>query len=217
MFFTPDMHFLDLGANIGWFTILAGDFIARNNGTGCVFAMEANPSIVPYLACSIVESHLKDCVKLFPYAASDKMDMVSMSCDTRGNLGGLGISPFTQDPLLNMHFQPVPAVRLDDLFCNITRLDLIKMDIEGAEPLAIKGFEKTLLALRPKLFVEFNSDALQGVSKTSVAQLYGQLRSLEYEAYDFRAKETPTLISLSVIEELVETKGYYDFLFMPRI
>lgn len=51
-------------------------------------------------------------------------------------------------------FYPVQAITIDD-YCERNNVipDFIKMDIEGAEPLALRGCEKTLKKYRPKFAV----------------------------------------------------------------
>jgi hypothetical protein len=56
------------------------------------------------------------------------------------------------------HF--VQSVPLDDLLAWLPRLDLVKMDIEGHEPPALRGISRLLLKHRPGLVVEFNPACL---------------------------------------------------------
>jgi hypothetical protein len=77
----------------------------------------------------------------------------------------------------------VHAVALDTFLEDEPRVDLIKMDIEGAEGLALKGMIKLLKRHRPILFTEFSPNALRGTSGTSPEDYLKELRRLGYELY----------------------------------
>jgi FkbM family methyltransferase len=214
-FFAPDMCFVDIGANIGWFTLLAADYISRQNGNGVVYSVEANASIVPYLAASVVDSCLARYVKILPYAASDSLKLVSISSSIHGNIGGFGITSADNTSELTENKQIVPAMPLDAIFGNFSRIDLIKLDIEGAEPHAIKGLSKTLQRLRPAVFIEINPSALTSCASQSPEYLYQQMCDLGYECYDFRALDKITRVGIDEILRRTAEKGYYDYLFLP--
>ena len=62
----------------------------------------------------------------------------------------------------NSKFVEVETIRLDDYFKNNNRVDFIKMDIEGAEGLAIQGMPLILKDNKNiKILTEFNPVALQ--------------------------------------------------------
>jgi FkbM family methyltransferase len=215
-FFTPDMCFVDVGANIGWFTLLAADYISRQNGSGIVYSIEANAYIIPYLAASVVDSSLARYVKLFPYAASDIVQLVAISGSTDGNIGGLGITANLQLSDSLEQQQIVPAVPLDAILSKVSRIDLIKLDIEGAEPQALAGLSETLRRFRPAIFVEMNPSALQSASARSPSDLYQQMFELDYDCYDFQTADTITKVTLEDISKRLLQAGYYDYLFLPR-
>src|SRR4051794_36218616 len=80
----PGDTFLDVGANLGWFSLLVGDMFARA-GSGHVVAVEANPTLVAHLGASIVDSGLSAFVALKPYAVSDRVGLAEMSASEHGN------------------------------------------------------------------------------------------------------------------------------------
>jgi FkbM family methyltransferase len=125
---TPDIVFLDLGANIGWFTLFVADYIAKNHGGGVVYSVEANPTVLPYLYASVVEANLAPYVQIKPYAISAAQTLLQMDSRTSGNLGGYGVNNFDK---LMLERNIVPGVRIDDLFCDLKRLDLIKNGYRG--------------------------------------------------------------------------------------
>ena len=106
----PGDTYIDVGANVGWFSLLAGDRFARA-GRGHVFAVEANPTLVAHLGASIVDSGLAAFVTLKPYAISDRVGLAELSANEHGNLGGHNIAPVEPGPR-----HVIPCLRLDDLF-----------------------------------------------------------------------------------------------------
>lgn len=107
----------------------------------------------------------------------------------------------------------VPTIRLDDLLRHEARVDMIKIDIEGAEYLALKGAEKLLEKHRPALIAELNPVALGTVSGKSVADLLGLLVSFGYRAFDFRGGNPDDPIDVSNVENILSQREYYDLLF----
>jgi FkbM family methyltransferase len=207
----PDSVFLDVGANIGWFTLLVGDFIARANVGGQVIAIEANPSLVPYLSASVVDSGLINFVSIKPYAVSSNNGVVQMSASSTGNIGGFGVSKFLLNKSSTRNI--IPTVTLDDLLVDLNRLDLVKMDIEGAEPLAIEGAVNLFNRLKPDVIMEINLSGLQSTCNRSVAEVIYQFKEMKYKVYNFRGLSTPQRIEIAEVEDIVSAHGYFDFLF----
>lgn len=200
--------FVDVGANVGWFSLLVGDHLVRVGG-GRVVAIEANPSLVPRLAASVVDSGLDHIVEIKPYAVSDAVGLVQVSASDEGNIGGLNISPIVEG---GQRRNIVPCLPLDDLLSDLPRCDLVKFDIEGAELLALKGFCRILQRMHPKIIMEINETALGWVSRAGIEDLVGYMRSFGYNTYMIEGEEKNE-ISIHEVRRLVALHGYWDFLF----
>lgn len=78
----------------------------------------------------------------------------------------------------------MPAVTLDGVLTNgkLRRVDLIKLDVEGAEYRVLRGAERTIAAFRPLLYFELNETCLARDGVT-VEGLLGYLRGKGYEIW----------------------------------
>ncbi len=128
---------VDVGASIGYFTLLMGRLVGK---TGKVIAIEPVPEQHPYLAMNVITNGLKDRVSIYNVAASDKVEDKEM---------------FTA-ALLKGTNTIVHCIPLDDILADLPKVDFIKMDIDGSEPQALKGLEKTIAKNKDlKLIIEF--------------------------------------------------------------
>lgn len=140
---------VDVGANVGVLTFLAAAVVGT---AGRVIAVEPNPDNLQLLYRAIV---LNDCpnVEVLPYAASNARKVFSLTGGT-SNTHLIG----ARRAIEGGHF--VQSIVLDEALGDLPRLDFVKMDIEGHEPLAWDGFSRTLTRHRPTMLVEFNPRCL---------------------------------------------------------
>jgi hypothetical protein len=71
-------------------------------------------------------------------------------------------------------------VRLDDVLRDEARIDLIKMDIEGAEGRALQGMHRVIQRCAPMIVTELHPAALQAVSHMTPEEYLNALRALGY-------------------------------------
>lgn len=125
---------VDVGAGLGAETI----YFARRVGPGGrVFAIEAHPRIYAYLDRSIALNNFSQ-VKTYNLALSNKHEIVHIKDDLDDLLGNFLVG---QESGI-----PVESITIDELagLETINRIDFLKMNIEGAERLAVEGLVKTL-------------------------------------------------------------------------
>jgi len=209
-----DGVFLDVGANLGFFSLLAADKMQEDRSSGRVIAVEANPIVLPYLMASIVESGLEHRIDVIPYAASGILGLVQMQENFVNNLGGVPMKDLSE-LLPSTNRKVVPTVELDDILVDLTRLDLVKMDIEGAEPKAIEGMSGLLHKFSPDIIMEINADCLRGVSNLSVAGIVEQMEFHGYKPHTFRYDVEP--VTKEEVVGIVSSHNYYDFLFSKKM
>jgi FkbM family methyltransferase len=134
----PGMFVADIGANIGLYTLLAARLL---QGSGRVFSFEPTPGIFDILRNNVqLNGHLEaGIVKMHNVAISDsrsRMTFFSNPEDSTHN------SLFAESE--GMQRLEVDAITLDGLLGPESRLDFVKMDVEGAEPLALRGMQALL-------------------------------------------------------------------------
>jgi len=131
----------DVGAHVGFYTLLAATLVGPR---GRVYAFEPLSTNIHYLKAHLRLNRISN-VTVIEKAVSDRA----------------GAAPFVEEPSSAMgHFvaqggMTVPTVSLDDLFLRgeIPAPDFIKIDVESAEWLALKGAESLLRRGRPTIFL----------------------------------------------------------------
>ena len=150
---SPGDVFIDVGANIGLFSLFAAPLVGER---GMVIAVEASGREFDRLIDNIALNNLMN-VRALHFALSDKPGVVELSIadDKHGGHNTLAKN-FTYASVEKIRTERVAAETIDQLVgrSKIDRLDLIKMDIEGAELLAIRGARETLQKFRPVLLLE---------------------------------------------------------------
>ena len=205
-----DLTFLDIGANVGYFSLSVANKM-RDVGAGRVIAIEANPLVVPYLMSSVVESGFDDIIEVLPYAVSEENGLIEMLAEFGDNLGGSTIRNVSDEKVRK---NVIPCVKLDDVLNDITHIDLVKMDIEGAEMFALSGMVELIRKHKPDIVMEINKDCLAGVSGMTVRGLVHSMDLEGYEVIDFC--DVKRKVTVGEIVQIVDRHNYYDFLFRPK-
>lgn len=141
----PGDVFLDVGAYIGWFTIKAAKAVGPS---GKVIALEPDAYNREQLEGNLALNGLSSCT-VVPAAAWFEAAEIAWRRDE---------VPVWSKVDRASHARSVRAVSIDSLAGDVglTRVDWIKMDIEGAEIEALQGATKTLERFRPVLFIEIH-------------------------------------------------------------
>jgi FkbM family methyltransferase len=168
----PDTVLVDIGANVGYYTMLAA---AQVGPTGKVIALEPGLTNGKLMRMSIAANGF-DNVVLHPYAAAHQNGTGRFWLDEDSN----GHLLPAEAPAVPETAETVPMVTLDSLLQDEPRIDIIKMDIEGSEGLALQGMRQLIQRHRPILFTEFSWEALPISSGISPEDYLDQLRVLGY-------------------------------------
>lgn len=177
----PGMVFVDVGANIGYFSLMAAQIVGNQ---GRVLSFEPNQQNCGLLHLSARSNGFEN-IDIYPYAVAEKE--TNFLYDSLASNGVL--SEFNQDlEVLNSNRILVRSVRLDEAIRDVRKVHVIKIDVEGAEYRVLQGAEKILREHHPILFSEFSPGGLQNVSKVS-AEAY--LQVLIKNKYDLSILESP--------------------------
>lgn len=156
----PGMTFVDIGANIGYFSALASSLVGKN---GTVFSFEPSPYVFAKLK-KMADSATFQNIQSFSIALSDEPGQLNLPVPKEGNH-----TPSFLDKT-NSNQIRVEVRRLDDCLPpeKINNIDLLKIDVEGFELKALRGAEKLLRARRIKnIICEFNEYWLREAGTSS--------------------------------------------------
>ena len=155
---------VDVGANMGWHTL----FMAKAVGEeGCVLAFEPNPSVREILNWHLALNRLPQ-VKVFPYALSDENAAVRFygpDADDPHSGDGFVVREADKSGVSTIG---VEARSLDSLLSQLqlSRLDLLKLDVEGHELRVLLGCERAIRSFQPWIILEFDESYLKRAGAT---------------------------------------------------
>jgi GDPmannose 4,6-dehydratase len=180
----PDWSCIDIGANIGVHTLRLAELARR------VVAFEAGARSSAYLRVNVrtagvaerttvVEAALWDSSSSLGLVVSPRFAGAAYLVDgdpgstasTHPHVLGAGLSFPTE-------IETVRGIRLDDWVADnpLERLDLLKIDVEGAEQRVLAGATSTLDVFRPFLVTEYNPDCARDLFGYSADAYYEWLR-----------------------------------------
>lgn len=140
-------HCLDVGANVGYFTCLMANLCPA----GRVIGLEPNPPVHKTAVDNLLVNGLGGHATILNKAASDHPGELTLfrRIGREGNTSmaacGEAFTSALQEP--PEHPFQVQTVRVDDLRDELGgRLDFLKIDVEGAEPLVFAGARETIAA-----------------------------------------------------------------------
>ncbi len=149
----PGDVFVDVGAHIGFFSVIAASLVG---GSGKVFSFEANAALFPSLHANAA---------LFPWitasfrAVSNKNGSVAFSNPQQAGESGWGKLACVRE---EGHIESVESISLDEWHerASTPPIRLIKIDAEGSEPLILEGARRVIASTRPYLVIELNETLL---------------------------------------------------------
>lgn len=172
------MNVLDLGANIGYFTLIAAKLVGPE---GRVFAFEPEPKNFSMLERN-VRLNGYDNVTLVQMAVSDRVGVEELHLFS--DSWGHSLSSMNRDAGL----VSVPVTSLDEFLAKEgdPPISFVKMDIEGAESKALQGMERILSKGNVKaLVIEFHFSELESQG-TSFREMWHQIKSLGFGFYEMK-------------------------------
>lgn len=133
----PANVFIDIGANVGVYSVFASNLVGE---AGQVLSIEANPVTYAYLADNISRNGLRNVVPL-NCAVGDETGTLRIAANTR-NAGETHVATSSETGAV------VEVKRVDDLLKEqgVSRVDYIKIYVEGFELPVLRGAKETIAA-----------------------------------------------------------------------
>lgn len=202
--------FVDVGANIGWFTMIGAKRVGRS---GKVVAVEADRRNFELLLDNLSMNYVAANTDAVLAAAAANAGTITLyqSGSFRGSSSTVPFSMEHRRAFPGEHVEAVevPAVVLDDLLEPYGRIAVLKMDIEGGEAAALYGLRRLLdLGRIEKLVLEINKDSAGAEWEDFISWLYDAERA-GWNMYDLAGGT-----SLSV-QKAVEV-GWYHAVVLSR-
>lgn len=175
--FTPQGGVVyDLGANIGYVTLLAARFTGPQ---GKVHAFEALPENQIRLIDNISLNNLQGQVTVFCGAVVGRGGDIRFLVGPSGGTGKTAGSAGRKDLPYVREIQ-VPGISLDEyvLEQGHSSPDLVKMDIEGGEVLALPGMQRVLSEVQPVILMELHGPEAGQVAWKTIAEAGYRLHEL---------------------------------------
>ena len=172
----PSDVFIDIGANIGYFSLL----VAHRLPSAEVISFEPVVDLYKKMNDNITLNDIKNIITI--HAAVGEIDeerelFVSAPDNS-------GMSSFRQPENYSGSKEKVKVVAIDEWFkgSGLSKIDILKLDIEGSELAALRGMKKVLQNFRPLLIVEINPETLS-MFNLKPLDIYDYLEQQGYKGF----------------------------------
>jgi len=191
---TPASVMIDVGANIGQICLPAAKYAKH------VHAFEPNAQNFAVLERNIRANPFIN-VTANHSAVSNSDTPITIYVPRTYNTGAISAYP---DDAWEADTETVPTVRLDDYCANFASVDLIKIDVEGAELDVLEGARTILQHQRPVVFMEVTQSILHRANR-SVQDVLDYFAPLNYQL--FRIDQRGELIPLLSTEDFLDDQN----------
>jgi FkbM family methyltransferase len=174
--------FIDIGSNIGLFSLIASNLVGRN---GKVISFEPSPKTFKRLEENIELNELQN-VKLNNIGLSDKKGTLKLHVSENGHDAW---DTFATD-INNIKYQNSIEVNINTLDneienIGVNNIKLIKIDVEGWEKFVLLGAIETIKKFSPILLIEFTAENTENAGY-NVLEIYDIVTNLGYRWYRYK-------------------------------
>lgn len=201
---------IDIGASYGYYALT----FAKEKPNSTVFAFEPSKNIYKYLSMNTVENRLSN-VSPFLKAVSDSDGVV----EGKGSIYDFGVS-YIQYPGYEGQSYKLKSITIDSYILQkgINRIDYIKIDIEGAELLALRGAYHSIEKFRPIIQCELTDAFTVSRFGYRIIDVFEFMESLGYNFLYLPStnylSEYGTIVLGNNISEAIAQSN--EFFFVPR-
>lgn len=203
------MNVLDLGGNIGYFTMLSSALV---KASGSVVVFEPNPENTKLIELSRRANNF-DNITIVQAGVWHKLEFLVLRTDySNGTLFGL-----SGDPAQLADATTVSCLRVDDVIAADKPIHFIKIDVEGAEYNALIGASELVKRCHPLIVSEFSPILLQNVGGVDARQYLKLLIDFGYRmsVIEPNGKLTACDVNIDKVMKAYEDSGgdHIDILF----
>lgn len=167
---------VDVGANCGYYTLLAARLVGPS---GAVHAFEPAADVAERLEHDITTNNFAGVAVVHRLALAD-YDGDGLLVDPTDGASPTGMRRLDGGASASNHAARVPVRSLDD-YLRLDRLDVVKVDAEGADARVIVGMMQTIRRTLPRLVVVEADDAQLMAFGDSVMTMMRQMSDLGYD------------------------------------
>jgi FkbM family methyltransferase len=185
--------FVDVGANIGYVSAYARQQVGSS---GRVYCFEPVPEYAAMLEASVQSALVKNVI-VVQQAAGDRQGTVPIKVSGKGNIGWNTIVPGFMGESSDVRTFEVPMTTLACYFKNQNIVDvrLVKIDVEGAELLVLRGLIPWLAkGRRPRIVTEICPQACAMLG-SSTTEIFAMMESYGYRGFVFSRRGFRKLIA----------------------
>ncbi|HEY1425656.1 MAG TPA: FkbM family methyltransferase [Caulobacteraceae bacterium] len=176
-----DAVVFDVGANIGVTAVVFAATVTE----GAIWCFEPSPAVYPCLLQTLGRNGLDRCRPLPLALGAAPGRLAFYDNPTSASASHLVAGDQTLGPASdNVDVSTIDRVVQER---GLERLDLIKIDVEGFETEVLEGAERTLAALKPTVYLEFNSFTLIAYGNRNPRQFLEELLARFDFVYRFEA------------------------------
>lgn len=169
----PGMTVLDVGANIGYHSLLMSVLVGEE---GRCIAIEPNPSNVKLLLANKNLNKLEQ-LEILQAAAGNAWGVLQLNPSYSNGV----VSPVTVKSIQEITRQEtVLSLKIDGILPPDVKVDVIKIDVEGSEFNALSGALRCIENDRPLIISEFMPGGLRGISGVTPEEYLTFLTNLGY-------------------------------------
>lgn len=178
---------IDIGANIGSESVLA----ASKGKNVRVFAFEPTDSLIPLLKENRAINGFFDRIEIIKKAVSNKNGIIQFVLETESEINHISTSNFNNKKIKN-----VESITLDTFIKNtsIKKINFLKIDVEGAELLVLKG-AKNLLSEKKIDIILFELNKNLSNFNSTPEDIFKILKSNQYFILQFNNSGMLELLS----------------------
>lgn len=178
----PDSCVIDIGANIGYYSLLA----ASQCPNGKVFSFEPDNQNFQLLKTSIAYNGFENIIHAYNLAVSDINKTIMIADLGKTDNCGARVTSVNEDLLKSLVsdtdicLKKIEAVQLDTFLTDI-KVDIVKIDIEGHEPYAIRGMLNIIRRDKPVIFAELAPSNIKLFSGMETSDFLQPLLDIGYQ------------------------------------